>query len=151
MLQICNQQDVRQEHLLKVSCKLFILLGKLAEQFEEKQLGGRHKYISMDGRYIYHLAIIDYLQEFDLPKKAENFIKIWLYYREEYKISAVNPVMYMKRFFKFMKENVIINQKEKGNKLFFGDRSTAVKSLCYYENQLEKSINLKSTISSVIK
>ena len=91
----------------------------------------------MDGRYIYHLAIIDYLQEFDLSKKAENFIKIWLYYREEYKISAVNPVMYMKRFFKFMKENVIINQKEKGNKLFFGDRSTAVKSLCYYENYIK--------------
>ena len=47
-----------------------------------------------------------------------------------------------------MKENVIINQKEKGNKLFFGDRSTAVKSLCYYENYI-KIIWIKAVVREV--
>lgn len=65
--------------------------------------------MSANGRYIYHLAIIDYLQAYNFEKKAENFVKVWLYYRDEYKISAVNPNMYMKRFFKFMKDNVVIN------------------------------------------
>jgi hydroxymethylpyrimidine pyrophosphatase-like HAD family hydrolase len=67
------------------------ILGKLAKNFEALGLKTRHKYISQNGKYIYHIAIIDYLQAFDLEKKAENFIKKYIYNREEYKISAVNP------------------------------------------------------------
>jgi len=85
-------------------------IDKLAEDFENLGLGTRHKYISQNGRYIYHIAIIDYLQAFNLEKRLENLIKVWLYNREEYKISAVAPEMYCHRFFKFMKDNVIINQ-----------------------------------------
>jgi hypothetical protein len=85
----------------------------LAKQFDEQRLGNRHKYISQNGRFIYHIAIIDYLQEYNLEKKGENWIKVWLYNREEYRISAVNPKMYMERFYKFMKDNVIINQAQK--------------------------------------
>lgn len=43
------------------------------------QMGNRHKYISENGRFIYHIAIIDYLQEYNLEKKAENFIKVHFY------------------------------------------------------------------------
>lgn len=50
---------------------------------------------------------------------------MWLYNREEYKISAVNPKMYMERFYKFMKENVIINQAEK---IQYGERVSGIKS-----------------------
>ena len=53
------------------------------------------------------------MQEYNIEKKGETWIKVWLYNREEYRISAVNPKMYMERFYKFMKENVIINQQEK--------------------------------------
>ena len=57
------------------------------------------------------------MQEYNIEKKGENWIKVWLYNREEYRISAVNPKMYMERFYKFMKENVIINQQEKSRYL----------------------------------
>ena len=56
-----------------------IFLGKLATQFEEKKEGNRHKYISKNGRFIYHIAIIDYLQAYDFEKYMENFAKKWLY------------------------------------------------------------------------
>jgi hypothetical protein len=56
------------------------------------------------------VAIIDYLQEFNLEKKAENFLKVWVYNREEYRISAVNQNMYRERFYKFMQDSVLINQ-----------------------------------------
>ena len=32
----------------------------------------RHRYISADGRYIYNLAIIDYLQSYDIEKQGEH-------------------------------------------------------------------------------
>ena len=35
----------------------------------------RHTYMSDDGMYLYHVGIIDYLQEFNMTKKLENFAK----------------------------------------------------------------------------
>jgi hypothetical protein len=69
-----------------------------------------------------------------LEKKGENWIKVWLYNRPEYRISAVNPNLYMERFYKFMKENVIINQTEK---LIYGERDSGIKS--FIESDLNKS------------
>ena len=66
-------------------------LEKLVLEFKAQNKDSRHKFISENGRFIYHVAIIDYLQAFDLEKKAENFIKIWLYQRDENLISAVGP------------------------------------------------------------
>lgn len=37
--------------------------------------GNRHKFLSKCGRYIYHIGIIDYLQDFNFDKKLENFLK----------------------------------------------------------------------------
>ena len=48
---------------------------------EEKQFikarfeGSRHKFLSQCGRFIYHIGIIDYLQDFNFDKKLENFLK----------------------------------------------------------------------------
>lgn len=84
--------------------------SKLALKFDSQGLGTRHKYISHNGRYIYHIAIIDYLQGWDIEKRGENFYKVVLKQRKEYKISCVNPDLYKHRFYKFMKDNVIINQ-----------------------------------------
>ena len=58
---------------------------------------------------IYHLAIIDYLQAYDLDKMGEHYIKVWLYMRDGSKISACNPNPYARRFLHFMREFVIIN------------------------------------------
>ena len=37
--------------------------------------GSRHKFLSTCGRFIYHIGIIDYLQDFNFDKKLENFLK----------------------------------------------------------------------------
>jgi len=38
----------------------------------------RHTFLSNSGRYIYHLAIIDYLQDFNIEKKLENKLKMFI-------------------------------------------------------------------------
>lgn len=63
--------------------------------------------MSDDGMYLYHLGIIDYLQDFNLSKKGENKFKGLI--NDGTLISAVPPVPYAERFYKFMQESVIIN------------------------------------------
>ena len=43
-------------------------IDALVERFNQFGKPSRHRYISADGRYIYNLAIIDYLQAYDLEK-----------------------------------------------------------------------------------
>ena len=64
--------------------------------------------MSDNGKYIYHLGIIDYLQDFDISKKGENKFKSLKDDGEM--ISAVHPVKYCNRFFDFMQSQVIVNQ-----------------------------------------
>lgn len=63
---------------MRVSIVLSNVLVKLLSDFREKNPDSRHKFISDNGRFIYHVAIIDYLQAFDTEKKLENFLKVWL-------------------------------------------------------------------------
>ena len=65
--------------------------------------------MSDDGMYLYHLGIIDYLQDFNLNKKGENAFKGLI--DDATQISAVHPKAYAERFFKFMQETVILNQR----------------------------------------
>lgn len=64
--------------------------------------------MSDDGRFIYHLGIIDYLQDFNFDKWGENKFKSWKTDGEM--ISAVPPKKYSNRFFSFMQQQVIVNQ-----------------------------------------
>lgn len=70
--------------------------------------GDRHKFLSKCGRYIYHIGIIDYLQDYNFDKKVENFAKFTLL-RNGPGISAVPPPMYGDRFLRFMRDNVIVD------------------------------------------
>jgi len=89
----------RQIGRLKVSLRSTLhFIEQLVKNFVDLNKDNRHKYISGNGKYIYHVAIIDYLQEYNLEKKAENLLKVWVYNREEYRISAVNQTMYRERF-----------------------------------------------------
>lgn len=72
-------------------------------------LFNRHKYGSISGKFIYHLAIIDYLQEFNTNKKIESNFKILVLHRDKRLISAVNPKLYATRFLNFMREKVIVD------------------------------------------
>jgi len=70
----------------------------------------RHQFISECGKWIYHLSVIDYLQDFNLDKKLESFIKITRANKENKKlISASHPDLYATRFIHFMKDTVVVN------------------------------------------
>ena len=76
-------------------------------------IANRHKMISKCGKFIYHMAIIDYLQEFNFFKVCESRTKEYLLGRDYSEISCIDPAPYSKRFFKFMSHNVIIDFTEK--------------------------------------
>lgn len=68
----------------------------------------RNSFMSEDGKYIYHIGIIDYLQSYNWNKKGENFLKTQI--SDGKYISAVEPIWYCERFFEFMRKEVIVNQ-----------------------------------------
>ena len=90
--------------------KLTFSVAYLLEQFGLYGKPSRHRYVSADGRFVYNLAIIDYLQGYDFEKWGEHQIKVWIYLRDGSKISACHPNPYARRFLHFMREFVIINQ-----------------------------------------
>jgi len=69
----------------------------------------RHRFVSKCGNYVYHLAIIDYLQAFTFEKWGESRFKTWVLRRSEDLISAVDPDKYGLRFTKFMKSEVLLD------------------------------------------
>ena len=71
----------------------------------------RHMFLSSNLQYIYHLSIIDYLQDYNLDKKMENFAKTILKGRKA-EISAVPPKRYAKRYIEFMDNQVIVSDKK---------------------------------------
>ena len=50
------------------------------------------------GNRIYHIAIIDYLQEWNLKKKTERFLKTTILVKDGKKLSAIEPQEYARRF-----------------------------------------------------
>ena len=64
--------------------------------------------MSEDGKYIYHIGIIDYLQLYNLWKVGEHFYKNIS--SDGTKISCVPPIFYSERFFQFMSKELLINQ-----------------------------------------
>jgi hypothetical protein len=75
----------------------------------------RHRFLSYSGEYIYHIAIIDYLQEYNLDKKGENFAKS-IFRGKGAEISAVPPDRYMQRYVEFMRDEVVIDDKNRSSK-----------------------------------
>lgn len=72
--------------------------------------GKRHMYYSKCGRYIYHIAIIDFLVVYNVAKFMENWAKTRLLRRDPRKISAVDPKIYGPRFVEFMRRQVFVNE-----------------------------------------
>ena len=69
--------------------------------------------MSANGRWIYHVSIIDYLQLWNFDKKAEAFAKTWLLGKNAQGISAVPPDEYARRFLSFMKRNIFLKKGDK--------------------------------------
>lgn len=68
--------------------------------------GIKRGYFSSNKKYIYFIAIIDYLTNFDRFKSIEHSVKTILDYKNREKISAVNPISYEDRFKKFILYNI---------------------------------------------
>jgi hypothetical protein len=85
----------------------------------------RHMFLSSDYKYIYHISIIDYLQNYNWDKKTENFLKTILR-GSAAEISAVNPNRYAKRFIEFMK-NVVIQPDFDTHKKYSGNQKESGK------------------------
>lgn len=62
----------------------------------------------MGENVIYHISIIDYLQEWNFNKKSERFMKTVLLQKDGVGLSAIEPNQYAKRFIHFMEMNVFV-------------------------------------------
>jgi len=91
----------------------------------------RHKYFSSCGNFIYHIAIIDYLQDFNTDKQVENVFKTVVLRNDKKLLSAIEPIGYQTRFINFMREKVIIDQ----------DQVQSRRSSLKAESRIETSIN----------
>jgi hypothetical protein len=70
----------------------------------------RHKFMSVDESFIYHLSVIDYLQDYNSDKFLEHQFKALLNKKENHNlISAVDPSTYRNRFVNFMRDKVIVD------------------------------------------
>jgi len=58
-----------------------------------------HNFMSDNGKYIYHIGIIDYLQDYNSEKRIENQYKSIMYGAR--RITIVPPKQYAERFFEF--------------------------------------------------
>ncbi len=72
----------------------------------------KHVFESSNGKYYYHMAIIDYLQEYNSRKKLEHWFRKNIQSADETLISCVPSEFYAKRFLNFMKTNVFIDDSE---------------------------------------
>jgi 1-phosphatidylinositol-4-phosphate 5-kinase len=64
----------------------------------------RHRF--QYGKKILHISIIDYLQQWNISKKAERAYKTVVLRKDPVGLSAVEPVTYAERFRQFAKKNV---------------------------------------------
>merc|ERR1712083_343042 len=78
-----------------------------AQLLTRKGLFTRYKggVLSRDGRWVYHIGIIDILTKYTVLKKAETVLRYFTG-KALKKISAVPPRMYRKRMIKFMNRNI---------------------------------------------
>ena len=66
----------------------------------------RNEFLSADGTELFHVSIIDYLQEWNFEKKVERLLKSFKPNVDVEGIAAVEPETYRKRFIDAMQEQV---------------------------------------------
>ena len=68
----------------------------------------RNSFVSADKKYIIHIGVIDYLQDWTFMKKTENFVKTFtLDKKKAGLISCVHPNDYASRFREFINAHVL--------------------------------------------
>lgn len=87
-----NDANASKRRATKDNSLMPTLSGKEFTKF----LKQKHSFVS--GNFIYHIAVIDYLQEWNLNKKAERFIKTNILMKDRKMLSAIEPIEYARRF-----------------------------------------------------
>ena len=70
------------------------------------------KHSFKNGDRVYHLALIDFLQEWNTQKKCERLIKTTLLGKNKENLSAIEPVKYAARFKRFCEKSVFVYQED---------------------------------------
>lgn len=80
------------------------------KEISSKFVKTRHTFLSSNCKYIYHIGLIDYLQDYNLSKIMENRAKTFINSKGAQElISSIEPRGYLTRFNKYMQAKVIID------------------------------------------
>lgn len=109
-LLLCIQENPDYGSIVNQSVSQVSIAKDLIKKFYADELSSRHRFISRNGKFIYHIGIIDYLADYNNGKKVENFFKGIFY--DGKMISAVPAKDYGLRFLRFMRDHVIIDQQK---------------------------------------
>ena len=93
---------------------------------------------------VYHIGIIDYLQEWNMTKKAERAYKVHFQRRSRKEISAVEPKFYRQRFLDGLKRKLNFNQEKNKKKTLWDEfykLETHYKNTSRANSFLELNIN----------
>lgn len=75
---------------------------------EDENVDSLHKkHVFVSDKEIYHVSIIDYLQDWNYNKKYERFFKTVLLRKDPATLSAIEPEQYALRFLHFVQMNVL--------------------------------------------
>ena len=78
----------------------------MLEEMNQFTNSGRHQIESADGSQIIHIALIDYLQEWNFKKKTERLAKVIIKGYDKDMLSAVPANPYFLRFNRFLDEHI---------------------------------------------
>lgn len=109
---VADSKFLKNKEMMDYS--LFIVVEQVKPQsekdlthLENKLRYKRNSYLSSNKEEIYHIGIIDYIQLWDTRKKQENLLKSTWFSKDKYRISAVEPTLYMNRFQSFIIDHVL--------------------------------------------
>ena len=91
-------------------------------------------YKSENGKFIYHICIIDYLQPYTVLRRFENFTKRTFTKAKASEISAVAPGLYASRFQRFMKNHVF-----KSQEFIVGDVRNYLETVIWRDNSVNSA------------
>ena len=85
-----------------------LLVGEKIDAADPPITPNRNQVISSDGQYLYHLGLIDYLQDWNMSKKGEHWAKRMFKGKNGRLISAIEPKAYSHRFREFVEHSVLV-------------------------------------------
>ena len=96
---------------------------------------------------IYHIGIIDYLQEWNLNKKIEQLLKVTFRGAKKKLLSAVEPSFYRERFLNSVRIVLNFNQENNKKKTMWDEFNIHLEKYNAIDKGRRKITNLKETVN----